>query len=105
MAALPFESDDFQALLDETEVFLDLQYAAGREAGGVHFDAYCAMMANMLIIRGENLIAGQLPKRGAARKIAHNLYSTNVRTPRRRETTNERVVREAKALGMYKGAA
>jgi hypothetical protein len=108
MDALPFETPEFTALLDDAEVWLDTWVAQYRAAFvacfGQSIEAQYAAAANSLLMAGVRAVAGyQAQPRRASAVRAHAYTRGAVKAPRR-ETRAQRIARECRALGLQ-GAA
>ena len=108
MDALPFETPEFAALLDECEIWLDTWQAQYRAAFAAFYgqpiEAIYAGLANSLDVAGARLVAGFLSSDKSSRRARHAAYSTGAIQAPRRETRAQRIARECRALGLQ-GAA
>jgi hypothetical protein len=109
MDALPFETPEFAALLDECEVWLDCWIAQYRAASDACFGpgarlAMYAAAADGLLVAGARLVAGYRTAGRSGSAARHAAYSLGAVDAPRRETRTERINRECRALGLQ-GAA
>jgi len=108
MDALPFETPEFAATLDDCEIWLAAWVAQYRAAFtacyGQPIEVMYAGLANGLIVAGARLVAGFLSSDKSSRRARHAAYSTGAIQAPRRETRAQRIARECRALGLQ-GAA
>ena len=108
MDALPFETPEFAATLDECEIWLAAWVAQYRAAFtacyGQPLEVMYAGLANGLIVAGARLVAGFISSDKSSRRGRYAAYCAGVVEPPARETRAQRIARECRALGLQ-GAA